>query len=80
MANIGKLMLEMVVVGIGLVNMGLLIGYIMDFVRNGIVVFWPPHAASMVVGTFTAGALFHFLCEWTGVNAWYVQQYTPLLI
>lgn len=80
MTNFGKLILEMGFIGIGLSIMGFLVGYAMNFARDGAVVLWPPHAVYMVVGTFATGALSHFLCEWTGVNAWYVQQYVPLLV
>ena len=79
MVNIGKLILEMGIVGIGLSIVGLLVGYGMDFAGDGTAALWPPHAVSMVLGTFTTGALMHFLCEWAGVNAWYVRQYVPLL-
>ena len=33
----------------------------------------------MLLATFFAGASFHLLCEYTGVNVWYVKQYKQLL-
>ena len=74
-----KLVIEMIVVGIGLVIISLLVSYFSDLVQGKTVIFVPPHFWGMINGTFISGALFHFICEFTGVNQWYVNQYKPLL-
>jgi hypothetical protein len=37
------------------------------------------HSIHMFLTTFLAGALFHLLCEYSGINVWYVNQYNKLL-
>jgi hypothetical protein len=32
--------------------------------------------ASTLPAVFISGALFHVICEYTGVNAWYARTYT----
>jgi hypothetical protein len=34
---------------------------------------------SLVIRMFITGALFHILCEISGVNAWYAKEYCKLL-
>lgn len=29
---------------------------------------------------FLSGALFHLICEYTGVNVWYVREYNKILV
>ena len=77
--NVGKLLVEMAIVGAGLAVLGVLVGYASDMLRNGKINFAPAHLTSMVVGTAVTGALFHFLFEYFGWNEWYVKQYKPLL-
>ena len=74
MANLSKLLLEMVAVGAALVVVSLAISYIenRDVLRA-------PHIKAMMMGVFLSGATLHFLFEAGGVNEWYVKQYTPLL-
>ena len=74
MANLSKLFVEMVLVGLALVVVSLTISYIEN--RN---VLRAPHIKSMVIGVFLSGATLHFLFEVAGLNEWYVKQYTPLL-
>lgn len=33
----------------------------------------------LYLSLFISGALFHILCEYTGVNVWYVKNYNELL-
>lgn len=35
---------------------------------------------SITVQIFISGALFHILCEITGVNIWYVKDYNKILL
>mgnify|MGYP001307643570 CR=1 FL=1 len=66
-----KLLFEMLFVGAALV-----------FVAQGIELLSTGKISSnqkMIKGTFVAGAAFHFIAEWSGLNAWYVRQYKPLL-
>lgn len=74
-----QLIVEMIVVGVGLVLISLLVSYISDAIQGKPIVFVPPHFSGMVIGTFISGALFHLICELTGINQWYVNQYKPLL-
>ena len=45
---------------------GLLLAILFFIVRT----FTPP-----LVAVFISGALFHVICEYTGVNAWYARTY-----
>lgn len=29
---------------------------------------------------FLSGALFHLICEYTGINVWYVREYNKILV
>ena len=77
--DLKQLFIEMVVVGFALVVISLAISYLSDIIQKRKVVFFPDHFWGMVNGTFLSGALFHFICEITGVNQWYVNQYKRLL-
>ena len=72
-----KLGIEMLFVGVGLAIIGLLISYVMNYIQYGTFE-WPPHIWGMLIGTAISGALFHLLCEVTGLNQWYVNQYQPI--
>lgn len=37
------------------------------------------HAIHMLLATFLAGSSFHLLCEYSGINLWYVNKYNKLL-
>lgn len=37
------------------------------------------HMYNMILSAFVASATFHVLCEYTGLNVWYVNQYYKLL-
>ena len=73
MKNVGKLFIEMAVVGILLVIVSLGISTI-----QGENVLKLPHLNEMVKGVFITGAISHLLFEISGVNQWYVSQYKPL--
>lgn len=74
MANLQKLLVEMVAVGAALVVVSLMLSSIQgENVREA------PHLKGMVMGVFLSGALLHLIFEAGGVNDWYVKQYTPLL-
>ena len=74
-----QLIIEMIVVGLGLVLISLLVSYVSDAIKGKSVIFVPPHFWGMVNGIFISGALFHLICEITGINQMYVNQYSPLL-
>jgi len=75
MPSASRIVIEMAVVGIGLAVLGLLVSYAMDLMYKRKVVWWPEHGTEMVFGTIATGALFHLICEITGVNKWYVDNY-----
>jgi H+/Cl- antiporter ClcA len=79
MNNIVKLLIEMVVVGVCLAILGLPVSYAFDYYNDRRINWWPKHVYGMLIGTFATGALFHFICEVTGLNEWYVKQYKRLL-
>jgi hypothetical protein len=37
------------------------------------------HNIHMMLSVFLAGALFHILCEYSGVNVWYSKDYIELI-
>ncbi len=70
-----RLLIEMVVVGIGLMIVSIVVAKLMGE-KN---VLSSPHAKDMLLGVFFSGALFHLLFEITGLNKWYADNYKPLL-
>ena len=40
-----------------------------------ILYFFLSRLAPPLVAVFLSGALFHLICEYTGVNAWYARNY-----
>jgi len=73
-----KLVIEMCFIGIALAILGLLVGYVINYYKDRKVDWWPEHVWGMLFGTAITGALFHFLCEYYGLNQWYVNQYEPI--
>lgn len=73
--NLHRLLIEMIVVGASLVAMSLLVSKLMCE-KN---VLTSPHSKDMIIGVFLSGAFLHLIFEATGVNAWYVANYKPLL-
>lgn len=67
-----RLLVEMSVVGLCMVLVSLVYSVVLGENLRKISHLWP-----MIYGTFVTGALVHLLFEVTGVNQWYVQQYTP---
>lgn len=63
------LMLEMAVVGVGLVATRAVLDAATDPCR--------PRTWRAARDTFVAGATFHLVCELLGVNAWYVALKSP---
>lgn len=83
--NIKKLIIEMLFVGITLSMLGFLVTYIIKIIveiynGNDIcnVYFFPSHSKGMFSGLFFTGALYHLICEYTGLNHWYVKQYVKI--
>jgi len=69
-----RLLVEMSVVGLCMVVVSLLYSAVFGEDLRKISHLWP-----MIYGTFVTGALVHLLFEASGVNQWYVKQYSPLL-
>ena len=72
-----KLLIEAVVVGIGVVIIGTLVGYVVgkclsidlpklckEWNKNHI----------MEISLFLTGVIFHLLCEFSGLNRWYCKN------
>lgn len=64
--KISTIMIEAIVVGVLLVFLFLLVDKII------------PKAPKTAL-LFITGALFHIICEISGVNIWYVKEYAKLL-
>ena len=74
-----RLLIEMVVVGVGLALLGLPVSWLMRAAHGKKIVWWPKHARAMLTGTALTGAAFHLICEVSGLNQWYVKRYVRLL-
>lgn len=82
--SFGYVLFESTVVGIGLIFLFtlilILIGFIPYFnINHKHTEFYNRHLIHMGLTTFLSGVFFHLLCEYTGVNVWYVQKYKELL-
>lgn len=82
--SFGYVLFEGVIVGIGLIFIFIfiliLVGLIPYFnISHTHVEFYKRHLIHMGLTTFLSGVLFHLLCEYTGVNVWYVNKYKELL-
>lgn len=82
--SITLVLFESLIVGGGLIILFiiflLLIGMIPYFnISNINNEFKKRHTIHMFLTTFLAGASFHLLCEYSGINVWYVKEYNKLL-
>lgn len=64
--SIFRILLEALIVGIGLIIMYNPLKYMLNDINHNIIL-------------FISGALFHIICEYTGVNIWYVKDYNNIL-
>ena len=72
MIGLRTLALEMIVVGIGLVLVSIFITLIESAVKRESQF---QQIGPMISGVFVSGAVFHLICELTGLNKWYVARY-----
>ena len=77
--KLARLLVEMIVVGVGLALLGLPVSWLMAGMSSKKIVLFPKHTRSMLVGTAITGAAFHFICEVSGLNQWYVRRYVRLM-
>jgi hypothetical protein len=82
--TLGYVLIESIVVGIGLILLFaillILIGLVPYFnISHTDPNFYSRHLIHMGLTTFLSGVLFHILCEYTGINVWYVKKYKELL-
>lgn len=74
----GKLLAEAVFVGLLVVIVGLIVHFLINKVRPQQT---PDHCRDwnknhiMEICLFVTGAFTHLICEFSGVNKWYVNQY-----
>lgn len=61
-------LIEAVVVGVLLIGVYIPVSYATDY-------FYKNFQYKIFVDLFVSGALFHLICEYTGVNLWYAQNY-----
>ncbi len=66
MKPLTSVLIEAMVVGLGLV----MLLFAVQRAIGSNVGFW---------GIFITGAVFHLLCEWSGVNVWYAKNYCSIL-
>ena len=64
--KISRILIEAVIVGLLLVVVYNPIKYILNDWNNNILL-------------LVSGAIFHIICEYTGVNIWYVKDYNKFL-
>jgi hypothetical protein len=70
--TLNLVLLEASIVGIGLV--------VLVYIFKQLDVYIPDLFGYKEIQTlFIVGALFHLLCEYTGVNVWYAKNYCKLL-
>jgi len=66
MKNYSKILLEAIVVGLLLIIVFNIVKYVLI-------------EKNLIIQIFISGALFHILCEITGINIWYVKDYNKYL-
>lgn len=69
--DVSLVLFEAVVVGVGLI-------LIYELVKQIIKQTGMKEQSNLVI-LFVSGALFHLVCEYTGVNQWYSEKYCKLL-
>jgi len=68
--SVNTILIEAVVVGVGLVILYNIIDFLFAYFK---------YPVQQFVLLFLSGFLFHVLCEYTGVNVWYVKEYSKLI-
>ena len=71
-------LLEAVFVGILLIVIYRIVDKLFPIVANATSIH-PAYIQNKNVTLFLAGAIFHILCEITGINIWYVNNYNEIL-
>ena len=70
--SLSTIITESTVVGIGLIFVYYIVNYI---ITNYI----PQLNLNLHIKLFISGFIFHVICEYTGVNIWYVKEYSKLM-
>lgn len=68
-------LIEAPIIGILLLLLFVLILFLLNF----IIIFKENHSLHMSLSVLISGILFHILCEYTGINAWYSRDYCEKL-
>lgn len=69
--DVSLVLFEAVVVGVGLI-------LIYEIVKRVVTQIGMKEPSNLVI-LFVSGAVFHLVCEYTGVNQWYSEKYCKLL-
>ena len=70
-----KVLVEAIVVGVLLLFLYIIVLTALSY--NDIIK--KNHTVHMLFSTFIAGGLFHIICEYTGINMWYVNDYNKII-